>query len=339
LEKSTNIDSIGFLLHIYPCCNHCRYCCWPKHLDNLPFYRYVRVMERFLDWKEREGRVKTISSHILWTHALMTYDQSKKFRELSFRGGYHPLELQMDGCIFMPEDDLERILEGHRRAGYDRYSMTLTGFRDLHDLWAGRKGEFDFLMLMAKIAARLGYERQENILISQSSIPQLQQLTDCLDSLSGKRIRFVKPVGYGMASHYMEKERITRADIPRIPPNLLPYTDFAFDDKSGVHPYRLVKTEKEWISWIQNHSVEVQHNTSLGIHMESGNIDYLESASCDDICKEYFEQHIKELQQMPEIVALCDKYGDPSNEKLYHLYEIDSKWTHAYRVEHNLPLL
>ena len=331
MQNPMNIDSINFNENVYPCCNHCRYCsAGKKHLDNIPFYRYVRVMERFLDWKEKTNKVKTISSHIMYTHALMTYEQSKKFRELSLRGGYHPLELQMDGCIFMPEDDLERILDGHRRAGYDRYSVTMNGCREIHDLWAGRKGEFDFIMMMAKIGVRLGYERQENILISQSSIPQLQELTNCFDAIGGKKIRSLNPVGYFGWAKMLEKERITRADVPRIPPHLLAYSTLTKDDKEVNHVYGLLKSEREWIEWIPNHVIEVPVNSGIGIHLDSSNIDYLETAPCDDIFNDYVDQYVKKYQPVPDIRVISEKYGDRLNEKIYHLYEIDNKWTDLY---------
>lgn len=119
MQTPININGVAIGLYSLPCCNHCRYCsAGAKHLDNIPFNRYVRVVERFLDWREQKHSELVVTPSIMYTHALMTYEQSKKYRELCFRGGYTPLELQMDGCIFMPEDDLEGYLEGHRRAGY-----------------------------------------------------------------------------------------------------------------------------------------------------------------------------------------------------------------------------
>jgi hypothetical protein len=263
----------------------------------------------------------------MYTHALMTYEQSKKYRELCARGGYTPLELQMGGCIFMPEDDLERYFDGHRRAGYNSFSMTLSGYRELHDLWAGRKGEFDFLMLAAKIGAKLGYKRRENVMLSYSSLPQLQQLTDYLDTLPGEKSRGIGPVGYFGWARMLEKERITRADLPKIPPHLMQYW-----------PRMLHKSEREWFEWIHaKYKSDMPRNKHVAVIMNVQNIGSLETAPCEDIYQKYYEQYMQVYRQIPEVTTLSEKYGDPTNAKIYTLYEMESKWLQPYLTENKLP--
>ena len=130
-----NIASIVIIAYNQVCCNHCRFCSvGKKRFDDISFSQFVKVMERFLEWKERGGRIPVFAPAIQHTHALLSYEQSQKFLELCARGNCTPLPLQMNGCIFMPQDDMYSLLERHRRAGYDRLSLTFCGNRSVHDL-------------------------------------------------------------------------------------------------------------------------------------------------------------------------------------------------------------
>jgi hypothetical protein len=280
LKAEIDIRGLGFMRYALPCNNHCRFCsAGPKRLDNVSYDRFVSVVERFLDWRERQNLVPMIAPSVMYTHALMTFEQSRKYREMCLRGGYKPLPLQMNGCIFMPDDDLERILENHLRAGYDAYTMTLAGYGETHDLWVGRRGEFDFLMRIARVAARLGYERQEQILLSQSSVSQLRLLTDCLDALGGRKTRHIYPFTYIGWARSIEKERVTREVVKEVPQHLCPNLDMGNGDVQGRY-----LTEAEWAAWAgNNYPNERPRRKFLTIRVDSGNIDYLESASCDDI--------------------------------------------------------
>jgi hypothetical protein len=335
MQSPIKISGLSLIKFTHPCSNHCRFCsAEPKRLDNIPFERMVNVAERFIKWKDRTKAVSTISPRILYSHTLMRYKQSLKYRELCKKGGYNPLPLQMNGCIFMPEDDLEYLLREHMRAGYTSYMVTIAGNGEMHDKWVGRRGEFNYIFLMAKIAAKLGYHRIEKILLSQSSLPELQGLIEHLDTLkgsSGRSIIMVDNVGRGQN---LEKERITREALQQLPRTILTYLNL--DDKSKTLNLKGYKTEQEWIDWIRNnYSVTQPRYAYLSIRLDEDSIDRLETINCDTLYEEYLQDFMSLYRRIPEISVLCEMYGDHDNIRLYALHELERAWIMRYMKENS----
>lgn len=326
-----NIASIVIIAYNQVCCNHCRFCSvGKKRFDDISFSQFVKVMERFLEWKERGGRIPVFAPAIQHTHALLSYEQSQKFLELCARGNCTPLPLQMNGCIFMPQDDMYSLLERHRRAGYDRLSLTFCGNRSVHDLWAGRRGEFDFLLKIARITAQLGYHRQEQIFLSKSSIPVLDELLDQLDELPGEHTRSIYPFNYIGFAQKLENERINSDDLLSVPDKAKPYIELI----DGIHnePYR---SESEWIDWVKkNYDNDAPRDRFLGITLSEESLPQLLSEDCDKIYDDYYTRFNNVYQQIPEITELADRFGDHDNDKLYALYELERKWVEAYVTKH-----
>lgn len=336
MKAPLNIAGIVIIAYNQMCCNHCRFCSvGQKRFDDISFDQFTAVMEHFIEWKEREGRIKVFAPAIQHTHVFLTYEQSQKFRELCAQGDCAPLPLQMNGCIFMPQDDMRRLLEGHRRAGYDRLSLTFCGNQPVHDLWAGRRGEFAFLLKIAKIAAELGYQRQEQIFLSKSSIPVLDELIEELDKLPGEYTRSIYPFNYIGFAQKLENERITRQDLPAVSAKAEPYLELI--DGMYDMPYQ---SEAEWIEWVaQNYDNEAPRNKHyLRIRLDEESLPRLLSEDCNKIYEDYYKRFAHVYEQIPEITVLAKRYGDRANDRLYALYELERKWIEAYVAE-NLPHL
>lgn len=222
------------------------------------------------------------------------------------------------------------MLERHRRAGYDRLSLTFCGNRSVHDLWAGRRGEFDFLLKIARIAAQLGYHRQEQIFLSKSSIPVLDELLDQLDELPGEHTRSIYPFNYIGFAQKLENERINSDDLLSVPDKAKPYIELI----DGIHnePYR---SESEWIDWVKkNYDNDAPRDRFLGITLSEESLPQLLSEDCDKIYDDYYTRFNNVYQQIPEITELADRFGDHDNDKLYALYELERKWVEAYVTKH-----
>ena len=336
MKAPVTVKGLTIIKYTNPCSNHCCFCSvGKKRFDSIPFDRFTGIVERFLQWKEQSNLPLKIATAVMHSHALMSYEQSKIYRELCARGGYDPLGLQMNGCIFMPEDDLECIMENHLRAGYTAYTQTIAGYRDLHDKWVGRKGEFDFLMTMARVGARLGYTRQEQILLSQSSIPQLKELVNTLDSLPGLRERQIYPVTYIGWAKRIERERPDREAIRRVPAILNPW----LYPENSDSPFCIAnyKTEREWIDWVLLHYQDDEpRERFMMVRVDEGNLTWLESANCEEVYEQYLLRYNMMYNLLPEMTELCSRYGDRENERIYFLSELERKWVELYLDEVHL---
>ena len=331
MNAPLNIRVLTISKNTNACCNHCAFCsAGEKHLENIPFKRYVNIVERFLDWQEREKPEIVLASAIGYTHATMTYEQSKIYRELCERGHYRPLPLQMNGCIFMPEDDLARMMEGHRRAGYEVYSQTYTGFRSLHDKWAGRKGEFDYLMTMANVASELGYIRQEQILLTKRSLPELGKLVDALEKLDCPYTREIYQPSYTGWAKRLERDRIDRKDLDQVPKDLRKYLKVEDPLTHSAH-----LSEAETISWVRtNYRDDLLRDAYVAAPLTEQNLEWMENEDCDAIFENIIARYRDVYDRLPKMTELCELYGDEKNDKLYGLYELERKWSGQYISSH-----
>ncbi len=148
-----------------PCCNHCRFCsAGLKTWRNIPFPWYEVFVERFILWKEEHNLTEfVVIPFQLYTCATMPLKQVIRRLRLCERGGYRPLPLQMNGLVFMPDDELYDCLAEKKEAGYRQIAISFAGMEKFHDIWVGRQGEYRFLLRMAEISADLGLERIEKL--------------------------------------------------------------------------------------------------------------------------------------------------------------------------------
>ena len=68
------------------------------------------------------------------------------------------------------ESELERLMEARKATGITSIGLTFYGLRDFHDRWAGRNGDWDLIMMAARVSAELGLHRQETIFLSKDNI-------------------------------------------------------------------------------------------------------------------------------------------------------------------------
>src|SRR5208282_3813091 len=108
---------------------------------------------------------------------------------------------------------------------------------ELHDKWAGKKGEFDQLVRASWTAGEIGIEFGENIFLTKSTLPLLDELMDLLDAIPGRKSRSIGPVHYRGRAQKMEEERITEDIMQALPDRINQY----------FHTKHDMKTERDWI--------------------------------------------------------------------------------------------
>ena len=252
----------------------------------------------------------------MFTMATMPFKQHVRRFELCRRGGYISLPLQINGLIFMPEDQLRDCLLEKKEAGFSRVVLTFAGMEKFHDAWVGRRGEYKYLLLIARIMNDIGLERIENLFLTKSTIPQLEALMDVLDNIPGASERHIHPVGYSGWARNLEGERITPEILEQLP--------------ERVHEFVVMpnhQTEKEWISSLRNGYQDKSINEKfIHIRLREDNIGEIERKSCDKIIADFKERFERIHAALPELGELADMYGDSSNTRLYQPSELNRKW-------------
>jgi hypothetical protein len=329
MELPVEYTGITIYKETAPCWNHCRFCSvGAKTFQNISFERFENLVERFLNWKEQKQlKAFNINYGNLYANS-MPIGELLKLRDLWKRTGVdlftsrfqNPPNLSMNGIQFMPEDELRDWLLARKEVGLSHIVMSFSGMKTLHDTWVGRKGEFDFLLDMARIAAEIDMNRLEMLYLTKSTLSQMEPLMDTLDSIPKLTDRIIKPLLYMGWAKNMEDERITQDMVGQFSERISRYLKLSN-----------FKPESEWISLLINgYRPLVANKKHILIKLREDNIDSLEAKSCNEIIADLAKRYDKVHAALPEINELAKMYGDVSNMRLYVLVELERKWTQLY---------
>jgi hypothetical protein len=72
----------------------------------------------------------------------------------------------------------------------------------------------------------------------------------------------------------------------------------------------------------------------LKLDVDETNIEYLESASCEEIFAERERQYQDSYRGIPALDELCSRYGDPTNRKIYMMSrDVEGRWMAIHERE------
>src|SRR5271155_4563600 len=116
--------------------------------------------------------------------------------------------------------------------------------------------------------------RQEKLFVTKNTLPAFERLLDRLDALPGEqRGRSASPFFYaGLATRY-EDERLTEENRDNLPERI----NSLRSGKFGTW-----RSEREWIP-IMLETACAPRRLLLKLDVDEGNIDRLETASCEEI--------------------------------------------------------
>jgi hypothetical protein len=242
----------------------------------------------------------------------------KGVMELGFRPGMHLDLILLGGLYWRPDDEMSAWLKERQDIGIRVVVGSFAGYGKFHDAWAGRRGDFDFQMRTLATAADLGMEQHQRLFLTNSTIPLLDGLIERLDALSGQvEDRCVYPLFYCGRARRMEDERITRETLDTLPEKIRRLY------RSDWENWR---SEEEWVESVRRED-EASEEVTLSLELTEENIDRVESMSCDDIVAELEEKTHQAYAAIPSRAELCEKYGDPSNTRIYMFRnDIERKW-------------
>jgi hypothetical protein len=210
------------------------------------------------------------------------------------------------------------MLEERRAAGITGFHASLAGYGEIHDRWNGRAGDFDYQISILRLAGERGMVRQEKLFLTQNTLPIFDRLLDILDGIPGKLSRrTANPFFYaGLATRY-EAERLTEDDRDGLPERINRLRPKGFDDWLS---------EREWIP-IMMETADQPRKLLLKLDVDETNIDYLETASCDEIFAERQRQYQESYRLIPALDELCARYGDAANRKIYMMSrDVEGRW-------------
>lgn len=303
-----------------PCNCVCRHCLLESTRRHSPiaYPRVKSIVERFLAWKaEKSIKNFAIDFGIDYTAEFPEiYDHIRFRHQIGSEGAYF---LQFNGISFRTKEMLVKWLSGIKKAGITTIGSTFFGVKEDHDRWVGRKGDYEFNILMNQCAATLGLKRVETIFPTQCVLMRYSELFDVLDAIPGLEQRTISLWDYRGRGKLLEPERMTDVQKQNASESLLKYFSRT-----------PLKTEPEWMKFVQTNHDSIKAKRFLRLIVNETNIEGLERKSCDAIFDDLKNLVSRFNESVPSLAELASNNGDKDNRRLYRLRDLQWKWTDEY---------
>lgn len=227
--------------------------------------------------------------------------------------------LQFNGLSLRDERETAELVESVAREGVERIDLTFYGTREYHDRFAGRPGDFDFLLRILREANAVGLTADVSLPLTRENAAQADELLDLLDEYRVGNTFVFLPHSKGRGA-VLNGQRLTRAEFDRLSPRVKAHF-------SKV-PYR---TEGEWIR--SGEWPEPEQRT-LTLCLTPDNIDRLESMPVEEILLYLEGLDDKFASQVPAAGVLAERFGVPDGEELFRLRDLLLLWQQRYLQEH-----
>jgi hypothetical protein len=322
---------LRFSLRHAPCAHICRYCLISESRKRsaLPFARFEALVHRFHDWRQAQRPDLDIG---VFVGPSLDYDIEtlKGVARLRERRGSKFQILNLGGLRVRHGDELVAWLEERHAAGITGLHTSLAGCGETHDRWNGRAGDFDYQTTVLRLAGERGMSRQEKLFLSRNTLPLFERLLDILDTIPGEiRSRSASLFFYaGLANRY-EEERLSEDDRDSLPERINELRSGKFGDW---------RSEREWIP-LMLETADRPRRLQLKLDVDESNIDYLESALCEEILVARERAYQDSYRHIPALGELCARYGDASNRRVYAMSrDVEGRWLDLHHRETGAPI-
>lgn len=306
-----------------PCNCHCRYCLlsWSNKTIGVDYDRSVEYAKRFYDWmKEHHPDMSLIFYYgysMEHPHLLESIDFMKSIGSPS--GEF----LQFDGMKFRSEAEIEELLKGIIEHGIKLIDLTFYGTKEYHDCFAGRKGDFDFMMKVLKVANRVGLAVKVDIPLNQENVRQIDDLVDLFEAYKLEKLSVFVPHAEGRGKN-LNSIRFRKEDFETLG-----------DKSKAIFNSNVYRTESEWV---KNKEFVVYENRALAISLTPDNIELFEQMDFQDAIS-YLEKLDEDYyNSIPSLQELVELYGDSENTEYYSQRDLYLKYQRRYIQEHKLEI-
>lgn len=306
-----------------PCNCHCRYCLlsWDNYPVGADYERSKAYARRFYNY------IKENRPEIQFDFAFgYCMDHPNLFQELDFLneiGSVQGQFLQLDGMKLREKVGIDDLMTGLKAHGIKHINFTFYGMQAYHDRFAGRKGDFDYLLKLSDSAVRHGVETSAGIPLTAENAEQSEELIGVLEDNRIKKVSLFVPHEEGRGIH-LAPVRFTMEDFQKL----------GSKGKEKLNR-KVFRTEAEWV---QEKNLPLEENRMLLISLTPDNIGKFEEMGFEAAI-----QYVEELDEsyysaLPTFAQLCELYGDPKGNRCYGKRDLFRHYQRQYIQEHNLDL-
>ncbi len=306
-----------------PCACHCRYCLlsWNGKTCGADFERSRAYAEQFHAWMKENH--PDWSFHFFFGYCMEHPELPNVIDFMRKIGSTTGEFLQLNGLKMRDSSEIEAFLTGVKMRGVRLIDLTFYGLRDSHDRFAGRKGDFDYLLNILSCANRIGLDVEVGIPLTKESVGEIDELLSTLGSYTISNLFLFVPHAEGRGET-LNSVRFTLSDYERLSENARRY-------------FKRSRYKTEW-EWLSEEKFPEYEKRQLTLSLTPENIEHFENQP--------FEETIAELEclddtyhaAMPEVEELARLYGDCENDAFYNWRDLLMRWQKQHIAANQLKL-
>lgn len=306
---SLNIENLSV-----PCHCVCRHCLLSASgaVNGVPYNRGQAFAEKIHTWL-RENRPEL--SMTFYMGCCNDFAELEEYIRFLRRITPQLKILQFNGMRIRGEAEVKKLLHRVKENGMEGIDLTFYGIGAQHDRFAGRKGDFDYLLLLLKAAKEMGLSVATGLMVTQDNIARMPELADLLRESHADHIFAILPHAKGRGEK-LAAQRLTAADFEAMDPG--------FRTLFGSIP-RL--TEAEWVRRGEYPEAQGRH---LTLALTVDEMDRLESMDPADIIAELEGMDDAYYSAFPCAAELAKLVGRPDNQQAFRWRDMYLQWQKRY---------
>ena len=321
----TNVKTTSIMLQTLavPCACRCRYCllAWDGKTAGCELERAKVYAKAFHEWLK--SNAPEISFNFCFGYSMDHPDLMAAIDFMNSIGSVSGRFLQLNGLKQRSPAEADTLMRELRSHGVESVNFTFYGTQDAHDRFAGRKGDFDINLTLARAAMRAGLKVSSGIALTKTNCAETDELRAVLKDCGIPDIRLFIP--------HEEGRGITLADVRCTVDDL----SLLSPDSLKLLNRNIYRTEAEWLAASDIHS---ESRRSLLISLTDENIGRFEKLGFEAVIK-YVEQLDEAYYKtVPGFFELLARYADASGRKLYGKRDIYQHCQKFYLRENKIDI-
>jgi len=305
-----------------PCHAHCRYCLLNScgKADGVPYERGKAFAGRL--YSELLEKRPDIGFYYYIGYCMDDKNLSDYIRFSKELNGPSARFLQLNGLRIRDRDETAEFMAALAGEGIETIDLTFYGEADYHDRFAGRTGDFAFLMRILEEAKRVGIIPHISMPIHKENMLQVDRLMKEFEDRQMEDLSVFLPHGKGRGQS-LHQLRLTAEDRCKL-------------SRPLQERLRANRSEAEWLNSI---SSEKPERRVLTLVLNPEEMQRLEAMPAEEILCFMEELDDRYHSLMPSAESLAARYGSPSGNRLYRRFrDLKLEWEQRYIREEGLNL-
>ena len=232
--------------------------------------------------------------------------------------------LLFDGLSMRTEPEARELLREIYTVGAREIDLTFYGTPEYHDAFAGRRGDFAYLTMLARLALEMDIRVSAGVMLTRENMDQMETLFDILDNMPLHRCSLILPHAKGRGEG-LSHLRLRAEDFGSLSPRVQSHFNRS--------AYR---TETEWLSL---DCFPQAHSRHLTLSLTPENIDRLECMDPAAIISELEGLDDAYYAALPSVAELARLCGQPENTQLFRFRDLYLQWQKRWWRTHPMNVL